>query len=105
MIDIATADEHGHWNVADIKLLCQYRDELVVALNWYKKQDAQNWKIIGELQTQLARYEGQPVVPYTEPVQPQQTIGGLGQHQPLNPTMGKVDSPGLVVHPAIAKQG
>ncbi len=28
MIDVTTADHHGHWDVEDIKQLCEYRDQL-----------------------------------------------------------------------------
>lgn len=32
MIDVTTSDHHGHWDVEDIKRLCEYRDRLRAAL-------------------------------------------------------------------------
>jgi hypothetical protein len=29
LIDVTTADEHGHWDVADIKRLCEHRGALL----------------------------------------------------------------------------
>jgi hypothetical protein len=28
MIDVTTSDHHGHWDVTDIRRLCEYRDQL-----------------------------------------------------------------------------
>jgi hypothetical protein len=34
MIDVTTAGDDGHWDHADIKRLCEYRDQLKAALRW-----------------------------------------------------------------------
>lgn len=43
--DITTCDENGHWDVWEIKLLCEYRDRLKAALDDIR-QTSLTWAMV-----------------------------------------------------------
>lgn len=56
MIDITTADHHGHWDVEDIKRLCEYRDRLRGTLSLAEEGLANCAQEVDRLRTALKRY-------------------------------------------------